>query len=96
VVIAVSIQKVIANTEFSSVLDVLLQSIDIMGRELVLNKARDYDVLIEPKVAGVGMTDFSQPTKKRLMEAGIEATQDAIPRIRAALAGKCGERGPAR
>jgi predicted acylesterase/phospholipase RssA len=37
-------------------------------------------VLIESNVGDVGMTDFSQ--KKRLMDAGIQAAKQALPRIK--------------
>jgi NTE family protein len=37
-------------------------------------------VLIEPNVGGVGMTDFSQ--KKRLLDAGMQAAKQALPRIK--------------
>jgi len=83
VIIAVSIQKDIVNTQISSLLDVVLQSVDIMGRELVRYKSNDYDVLIEPDVGDVGTTDFSQ--KKRLLEEGITAAGEAVPRIQAIL-----------
>jgi NTE family protein len=80
IIIAVSIQKNIKNPQANSLIDVILQSIDIMGRELCTYKSRGYDVLIEPNVGDVGMTDFSQ--KKRLMDAGIQATKQAMPKIR--------------
>jgi NTE family protein len=83
VVIAVSIQKNIQNPQIHSLVDVILQSISIMGRELVSYKCRDYDVLIEPNVGDVGMTDFSQ--KKRLVDAGIQAAKQALPRIRKSI-----------
>jgi NTE family protein len=80
IIIAVNIQKNIQNPQVNSLIDVILQSINIMGRELVTYKCRDYDVLIEPNVGDVGMTDFSQ--KKRLMDAGIQAAKQALPKIR--------------
>ncbi len=80
IIIAVNIQKKIDNPQINSLIDVILQSINIMGRELVLYKCRQYDVLIEPAVGDVGLTDFSQ--KKRLMEAGIQAARQALPKIR--------------
>ena len=80
IIIAVNIQKKIDNPQINSLIDVILQSINIMGRELVLYKCRQYDVLIEPNVGDVGLTDFSQ--KKRLMEAGIQAARQALPKIR--------------
>jgi NTE family protein len=84
IIIAVNIQKRINHPQIGSLIDVILQSIDIMGRELVLYKCRDVDVLIEPNVGDVGMTDFSQ--KKRLMDAGMQAARQALPRIRQLLA----------
>ena len=80
IILAVNIQKKIDNPQINSLIDVILQSINIMGRELVLYKCRQYDVLIEPPVGDVGLTDFSQ--KKRLMEAGIQAARQALPKIR--------------
>jgi NTE family protein len=86
VIIAVSIQKEITQNEFSSFLDVVLQSVDIMGRELVRYKARDYDVLIEPNVGSVGTTDFSK--KQQLLEEGIAAARKAVPQIKELLESK--------
>ena len=80
IIIAVNIQKKIDNPQINSLIDVILQSINIMGRELVLYKCRQYDVLIEPSVGDVGLTDFSQ--KKRLLEAGMQAARQALPKIR--------------
>ncbi len=80
IIIAVNIQKNIRNPHINSLVDVILQSIDIMGRELVIYKSRGYDVLIEPNVGDVAMTDFTQ--KKRLMDAGMQAAKQALPKIR--------------
>ena len=86
VIIAVSIQKKIDHPQINSLIDVMLQSINIMGRELMRYKCRDSDILIEPNVGEVGMTDFSQ--KKRLMEAGMQAARQALPRIKKLIEGK--------
>ncbi|MBI4768203.1 MAG: patatin-like phospholipase family protein [Deltaproteobacteria bacterium] len=86
IIIAVSIQKTIKNAPANSLIDVILQSIDIMSRELCTYKSRGYDVLIEPNVGDVGTTDFTQ--KKRLMDAGIQAAKQALPRIRQLMAEK--------
>lgn len=80
IIIAVTISKNIQNPQINTLIDVILQSINIMGRELVIYKSRGYDVLIEPNVGDVGMTDFSQ--KKRLMDAGIQAAKQTLPRIK--------------
>ena len=80
IIIAVNISKNIRNPQVNTLIDVIMQSINIMGRELCTYKSRGYDVLIEPNVGDVGMTDFTQ--KKRLMDAGIQAAKQAIPRIK--------------
>jgi NTE family protein len=87
IVIAVDISKPNnLKAQYNSLVDVILQSIDIMGRELVLYKSRGYDVLIEPSVGDVDLTDFSQ--KKRLMDAGIQAAKQAMPKIKQIIADK--------
>lgn len=61
-------------------LSVILDSIAVMGDELVrLNRER-FDVLIEPEVGSVGIMDFDR--KRELMEAGRQAAQREIPRIK--------------
>jgi NTE family protein len=80
IIIAVNISKNIRNPQVNTLIDVIMQSINIMGRELVIFKSRGYDVLIEPNVGDVGTTDFTQ--KKRLMDAGIQAAKQAMPKIR--------------
>jgi len=64
-------------------LTVILESIDIMGYEIVRLKAKDFDFLICPDVGTVGITDFSH--KKELIEAGREAAQKVISQIKQAL-----------
>jgi NTE family protein len=51
-----------------------------MAAENARLKKRDADVLITPAVGNVGTLDFTQ--KKRCMQAGIEATQQAMPEIK--------------
>lgn len=86
IIIAVNISKNVQNPQITTLVDVIMQSISIMGRELVIYKSRGYDVLIEPNVGDVGTTDFTQ--KKRLMDAGIQAAKQAMPRIRQLMAEK--------
>jgi NTE family protein len=80
IIIAVNISKNVQNPQINTLVDVIMQSISIMGRELVIYKSRGCDVLIEPNVGDVGTTDFTQ--KKRLMDAGIQAAKQALPRIK--------------
>ncbi len=79
-VIAVDISENVVNFNITNLLDVMLQSITIMGAENVKYKKKDADVLVAPKVGDVGMLDFTQ--KKRCMEAGIEATRTVMPEIK--------------
>ena len=83
IVIAVDIGENVINYNITNLLDVMLQSIAIMGAENAKTKKKEADVLISPKVGDVGMLDFSQ--KKRCMLAGIEATQKMMPDIKAKI-----------
>jgi NTE family protein len=83
IVIAVDISENVINFNITNLIDVVVQSINIMFRENVVHKLKDANVLIVPAVGDVGMLDFTQ--KKRCMQAGIEATQKAMPEIREAL-----------
>jgi NTE family protein len=80
IVIAVDISENTANFNITNLVDVMLQSVNIMFNENVRYKKREADVLIAPQVGSVAMLDFTQ--KKRCMQAGIEATQKAMPELR--------------
>jgi NTE family protein len=83
VVVAVDISEDVGNVDIKNVLDVLLQSTNIMFAENVAHLRGGADVIVAPKVGSVGMLDFSR--KKECMQAGIEAARAALPRIRAAI-----------
>src|SRR3990170_2970419 len=77
VVIAVNLSQDVKNVQIDSVIDIILQSIDIMGKELLKYKRQGAEVLIEPQVGDVGTMDFSQ--KKRCIEEGMKAARMALP-----------------
>jgi NTE family protein len=79
VVIAVNLSQDVKNVQIDSVIDIILQSIDIMGKELLKYKRQGAEVLIEPQVGDVGTMDFSQ--KKKCIEEGMKATRKALPQI---------------
>lgn len=79
-VIAVDISENVTNFNITNLVDVTIQAVNIMFNENVKNKKKDADVLISPAVGDVAMLDFTQ--KKRCMQAGIDATEKAIPEIR--------------
>jgi NTE family protein len=83
IVIAVDVSQRVTNYNITNLVDVTLQAVEIMFSENVERGRREADVLILPSVTGVAMMDFSQ--KKRLMQAGMEATQAAVPAFRAAM-----------
>jgi NTE family protein len=80
IVIAVDIGQNVANFNVTTLIDVMLQAVTIMGAENAKHQRRDADVLIAPQVGDVGMLDFTQ--KKRCMQAGIDAARLAMPGIK--------------
>ena len=83
IVIAVDISQNVTNFNITNLVDVTLQAVHIMFSENVSQQRRVADVLISPAVGSVAMMDFTQ--KKRLMQAGMEAGQQAALAIRAAI-----------
>jgi NTE family protein len=84
IVLAVDISANVGNTNITNLVGVTLQATNIMFALNVERSKKDADVLIAPAGIGdVGMLDFTQ--KKRCMQAGIEATQKAMPAIQKAI-----------
>ncbi|MDO9515535.1 MAG: patatin-like phospholipase family protein [Syntrophales bacterium] len=79
IVIAVDIGENVTNFNITNIFDVILQSVYIMFNENTLFRKKDADVLITPALGTVGMFDFTR--KKQVMQAGIDATQKALPEI---------------
>ena len=84
IVIAVNISKDIKEANINSLIDIVGQSAGIMMHEASKSKLKYADVVIEPNTRGVGMFDFSQ--KKLLMDEGIRAARQSMPRIRELIA----------
>ena len=82
-VVAVDISEDVGNVNIKNLVDVLLQSTNIMFSVNVAHRRAGADVLVQPKVGGIGMLDFAR--RKEAMEAGIAAAREAAPRIRAAI-----------
>jgi NTE family protein len=66
-----------------NVLTVIMEAINIMGDEIVRLRKKDIDILIEPQVGNIGITDFSK--KRELIEAGRQAAKNALPKIKQIL-----------
>jgi NTE family protein len=84
IIIAVNLQKDVKSSQIDSVLDIIAQSMSIMMREATKTKLLCADVVIEPDAKGVSMFDFSK--KKQLMEDGIKAAKQAVPKIKELMA----------
>ena len=84
IVIAVNISRDIREANINSLIDIVGQSAAIMMHEASKNKLQHADIVIEPNTKGVDMFDFTQ--KKFLMDEGIKAAKQAIPRIRDLIA----------
>jgi NTE family protein len=84
IVIAVNISKDIKDADIASLIDIVGQSAGIMMHEASKSKLKHADVVIEPNTKGIGMFDFTQ--KKLLMDEGIRAAKQTMPKIRELIA----------
>lgn len=83
IVIAVDVTAGSTNFEIKNVVDIIIQTFNIMGSEINKYKAEEADVVIRPDVGGLGIIDFSQ--KDYLILQGERAARKAIPAIREAI-----------
>ena len=82
-VIAVDISAAPEGNPAGDTLQILLQTFAIMGKSINGYELRDADVVVRPALAGVGSADFT--SRRRAIEAGRAAMQQALPQLRAAL-----------
>jgi NTE family protein len=85
-VIAVDISSPPDGNLAGGTLDILLQTFSIMGKSINTFELRDADVVVRPNLAGISSADFG--SRKRSIEAGRQAMQQALPQLRAALVAK--------
>jgi NTE family protein len=64
----------------------LMQTFSIMGRSINGFELRDADVLIRPRLDGVGSADFT--ARRRAIQAGREAAQAVLPLLKQRIAEK--------
>lgn len=76
-------QKKKIGTQDPNALTVILESIEIMGAQMVKLQQKDFNFIIRPDVGDVGITDFTK--KKELIEAGRQAAKAVIGQIKQAL-----------
>ncbi|MEC2072988.1 patatin-like phospholipase family protein [Alkalihalophilus marmarensis] len=80
ITIAVDVSYFRQELEFNSVYDVIMQSMDIMAREMMKPKELDCSVMIRPIVTHTSSLDFSNV--ERLIERGEEAAYEQMPKIK--------------
>jgi NTE family protein len=83
-VIAVDISAAPDGSNPQGMMNIVGQSIDIMGRQLAAQESARADVVIRPDLRGIGPTAFEQ--KNQAILEGEKATLAAMPAIRAKLA----------
>jgi NTE family protein len=83
IVIAVDVSSPSRNDNIQNVIDVIMQTFNIMGNEISKYQIKDADVIIRPNVSCVGMIDFGKKTY--LISEGEKAARAALPRIREAM-----------
>jgi NTE family protein len=83
-VIAVDISTRPDGSNPQGMVNIVGQTIAIMGQQLGQQEMARADVVIRPNIAGIGSTDFEQ--KNQAILEGERATLAAVPAIRAKLA----------
>jgi len=83
VVIAVNLGGGKKSAQVNNIFDAIVQSLYLMSIESTEARLREADVVIQPQVSQIGMIDFSR--KKELLTLGIQAAEQALPRIREKL-----------
>jgi NTE family protein len=83
-VIAVDISAAPDGSNPQGMMNIVGQSIDIMGRQLAAQESARADVVIRPDLRGIGPTAFEQ--KNQAILDGEKAALAAMPAIRAKLA----------
>jgi NTE family protein len=83
IVIAVDVSSPSYNPDIKNVIDVMMQTFNIMGNEISKYQIKDADVIIRPNVSSVGMIDFDKKTF--LIFEGEKAARAALPKIHEAM-----------
>ena len=84
VVLAIDISTTPEGSQAESMLQILLQTFNIMGKSIKALELKDADVVVRPSLGGVSSADFN--ARLRAIEAGRAAMLAALPALKAALA----------
>ncbi len=83
-VLAVDISSTPETGKTGDMFQILMQTFTIMGKSINAFELRDADMVVRPALGNVGSADFG--SRRRSIEAGRLAMQQALPKLRAALA----------
>ena len=84
IVIAVDVTANTTNhVKLTNMVEVLVQTLNVMARQMTRGQAELADVLIRPQVGQLWMLDFKDARK--CIDAGVDAGERALPAIRALL-----------
>lgn len=86
-VIAVDVNTFKPTIDVHNIFDILLQTFDIMERELVKYKKIDADILIQPEVVDIGAMQFSK------VDEGVMAGEEACKKVLSKIKEKLGMEG---
>lgn len=89
VVIAVELAHASTVCDITNIFDVIIQSIDLMEKELIKNQEYDCDIILRPDVAHISPSSFDSTDE--CIARGEEAITNVLPQIRNLLAthGRC-------
>ncbi len=80
IVIAVDVTGLNTNAELNHIVDIIMQSMDMMQMEIVQNREDHSDIMIRPDVVHFG--SFSFERGRELIQAGEQAARAQIERIK--------------
>ncbi len=86
IVIAVDISAIPEGEPTKSAIDILMQTFNIMGHSISEYELKDADVVMRPKLAGIGSADFSQ--RRLSILAGREAALTVLQQLKEKLAAR--------
>jgi NTE family protein len=84
VVLAIDISTTPEGSQAESMLQILLQTFNIMGKSIKALELKEADVVVRPSLGGVSSADFN--ARLRAIEAGRVAMLAALPALKSALA----------
>jgi len=86
IVIAVDISAIPEGQSTKGAVDILLQTFNIMGHAISQYELQDADVVMRPKLEGIGSTEFS--ARRLSILAGREAALMVMPQLKERIAAK--------